>query len=466
MLGIVSGITPQMWRKYLTVVGALAFYFVSSISLTMFNKWFFAEHKPAAPSPSPNATSAPPKATFFTGTYHFHFPLTVTCIHQFLVWVLILLLEKRVLVPLAGEITRSRALAWSICPIGCLCGIDWGLSNTSLRYISLSLYEIVKSASPMFVLLVSFVLGMQQPNKLLIAIVALISFGMFLAVSGGNMSTFTATDFPMTGFLCVCCAAVLAGIRVVLAQRVMQKVVESPLRILHVRKNDDDNVDDGEDDAQMMKETRPPSPPSDANGASGSNGSPSTSVAGNGVLPPVNAITTLFYVAPASACSLVLPALVVEAPEVMEYFATEPRPVILGAIFWIFVSSSVAFLLSISEFVVTRKTSALTLCVTGISKQVLIIGLAMIIFGDRMRFANVVGFAITIAGIGLYNYYKLKIQHAQPYSPLHQSSGGGASSIGNGNGGVEERASLVSVASGGGGAGVGSSNSTTSRIQR
>merc|ERR1711991_711927 len=67
-------------------------------------------------------------------------------------------------------------------------------------------------------------------------------------------------------------------------------------------------------------------------------------------------------------------------------------------------SAIIAYMLSLSEFLATRQTSALTLCVVGVTKQLLLIALAMSIFGDKLGLANVFGFVVALSGVSLYNY--------------------------------------------------------------
>ena len=360
----------------------LLLYFCASITLTLFNKWFFSDNV----SQHSNSTATqlhavgsavstllrPPTRTSFFDPFHFRFPLTVTCFHQALVWLYVLLTEKNVLLRF-GEITRSRAFLLNITPVGLLCGLDWGLSNMSLRFIPLSLYEMVKSASPLMVLGVSLVLGMVWYSTPLVVIFVLISAGMFLSVSGGDVSVFWSPSFPLGGFGCVCLATCLSGFRIVLAQRVMQK------------------------------------------GLSVSSDGRNTGVA--------NAVTTLYYAAPVSCLSLVLPALIIEFSPLVQYLQQCDLSMQMEIVGWILASSVLSFFLSLSEFAVTKLTSALTLCVTGITKQILIIGVAMYWFGDKLKFLNIVGFSLTLSGIALYNYIKYTAQYAtDPLSPTAQQS--------------------------------------------
>ena len=287
---------------------ALMFYFVSSIALTIFNKWFFSSH---------NALG-------------FHFPLTVTCIHQFCVFCLVVATEDQLKVRGFGDITRAPGLRLPLGILGAFCGIDWGLSNLSLRYIPLSLYEMTKSASPAMVLLLSAGMGLMVFTKRIATIVVLVCSGMFLSVSGGSLKVFSAESFPLFGFTCVATATFISGGRIVYAQHALQRLTVAPASPTH---------------------------------------------AAAPVTHGVNAVTMLYYSAPLSSMALVLPALYLEGPEIEQWLMHATGATMFKVAFAILSSASIAYSLSLSEFFATRQTSALTLCVVGVTKQLLLIGL-------------------------------------------------------------------------------------------
>jgi solute carrier family 35 protein C2 len=310
---------------------ALLFYFVSSIALTVFNKWFFSNHNPLG----------------------FHFPVTVTAVHQFLVFIMVCALEPQLKRHGFGEIARAPQLRVPLGVLGAFCGIDWGLSNLSLRYIPLSLYEMTKSASPAMVLLVSTGMGLLAFTKRIGTIVVLICVGMFLAVSGGTLSVFTAESFPLFGFSCVAFATLISGGRIVYAQHALQR--------LHVPGH---------------------------------------------TTPGVNAVTMLYYAAPMSSLAILGPAMWLEGRDIGTFLVTAPSVKLGYVALAIFSSAVIAFALSLSEFFATRQTSALTLCVVGVTKQLLLIALAMGIFGEKLGMMNALGFVVALAGVALYNYAK------------------------------------------------------------
>jgi solute carrier family 35 protein C2 len=63
----------------------------------------------------------------------------------------------------------------------------------------------------------------------------------------------------------------------------------------------------------------------------------------------------------------------------------------------------------VSEFFLIKRTSVVTLSVCGIFKEVATIFISSLVFGDVLTFVNIVGLCITLFGIGLYNWLKLKM---------------------------------------------------------
>jgi drug/metabolite transporter (DMT)-like permease len=57
-----------------------------------------------------------------------------------------------------------------VVPCGLATGLDIGLSNNSLKYITLSLYTMVKSSAPIFVLLFAFLFRLEKPTFKLVSI--------------------------------------------------------------------------------------------------------------------------------------------------------------------------------------------------------------------------------------------------------------------------------------------------------
>ena len=69
-----------------------------------------------------------------------------------------------------------------ILPCSFSTALDIGLSNSSLKSITLSFYTMLKSSSPVFILLFAFAFRLETPTPSLILIMLIICSGVFLMV--------------------------------------------------------------------------------------------------------------------------------------------------------------------------------------------------------------------------------------------------------------------------------------------
>lgn len=242
-----------------------------------------------------------------------------------------------------------------ILPCGFAAGLNIALSNCSLKYISLSFYTMVKSCAPIFVLIFAFMMGLEKPNFTLFGIIAFIGVGIVFTVWG-------AFNFNMFGFALVFGATIVSGLRWTLTQFIIESKAQP---------------EDLEEEEEMNSS---------------------------------GPLKTLLFLAPVIAASLLILSFVFEGPAVIWS----------SAFFSSFSSSATSFgvclfgglqtfTLMLLEYKVVQETSVLTFSVSGIIKELVIIGLSTLIFGDRIHLINMVGVAITIVGLCFYNLYKIKI---------------------------------------------------------
>ncbi|KAL0416861.1 UNVERIFIED_CONTAM: putative sugar phosphate/phosphate translocator [Sesamum latifolium] len=72
-------------------------------------------------------------------------------------------------------------------------------------------------------------------------------------------------------------------------------------------------------------------------------------------------------------------------------------------------NSLCTFALNLSVFLVISHTSALTIRVAGVVKDWVVFLLSALLFADtKLTLINLLGYAITIAGVAAYNNHKLK----------------------------------------------------------
>ncbi|KAH8499107.1 hypothetical protein H0E87_017859 [Populus deltoides] len=75
-------------------------------------------------------------------------------------------------------------------------------------------------------------------------------------------------------------------------------------------------------------------------------------------------------------------------------------------IFYLIFNSSLAYLVNLTNFLVTKHTSALTLQVLGNAKGAVAVVISILIFRNPVSVTGIFGYSITVAGVVLYNEAK------------------------------------------------------------
>ena len=200
-----------------------------------------------------------------------------------------------------------------------------------------------KSSSLAFVLIFAFLFRLESPTWKLVAIIATMTVGVVMMVAG-------EVEFQLSGFVLIISAAFFSGFRWALTQ------------ILLLR-------------------------------------NPATS----------NPFSSIFFLAPIMFLTLTLIAIPVEGfPQLLEgirelsaEWGSVKTPLIL------LFPGTIAFLMTASEVALLKRSSVVTLSIAGIFKEVLTIGVAAVVFDDRLTAINISGLVITLIAIGAYNYMKL-----------------------------------------------------------
>lgn len=91
-------------------------------------------------------------------------------------------------------------------PCGAATGLDIGLGNTSLKFITLTFYTMCKSSSLAFVLIFAFMFRLESPTWKLVSIIATMTAGVVMMVAG-------EVEFNLAGFILVISAAFFSGFR-------------------------------------------------------------------------------------------------------------------------------------------------------------------------------------------------------------------------------------------------------------
>ncbi|XP_020577658.1 probable sugar phosphate/phosphate translocator At3g17430 [Phalaenopsis equestris] len=116
----------------------------------------------------------------------------------------------------------------------------------------------------------------------------------------------------------------------------------------------------------------------------------------------LNPITSLYYIAPCSFVFLFVP-----------WYFLEKQGMELSQIqfnFWIFFTNALcAFALNFSIFLVIGRTGAVTIRVAGVLKDWILIALSTVVFPEStITGLNIIGYAVALSGVLIYNYLKVK----------------------------------------------------------
>ncbi|KAI9824874.1 MAG: Triose-phosphate Transporter [Thelocarpon impressellum] len=335
----------------------IGLWYLFSLSISIYNKWMFSKDH-----------------------LNFHYPLFTTSMHmlvQFSMASMVLYFvprfrprhdsisspdgtgDRRAKADEKPLMTRSFYLT-RIGPCGAATGLDIGLGNMSLRYITLTFYTMCKSSSLAFVLIFAFVFHLESPSVRLVLIIATMTVGVVMMVAG-------ETFFDATGFILVISAAFFSGFRWALTQ------------ILLLR-------------------------------------NPATSNPFSSIffLAPVMFVSLLVIALPVEGVSAL-------AHGLGELAAAKG---VLGAFGILLFPGILAFLMTSSEFALLQRTSVVTLSICGIFKEVVTISAAGIVFHDPLTPINISGLLVTIASIAAYNYIKIAKMRADAAAEVHGGGGG------------------------------------------
>lgn len=323
-------------------IGLILLWYIFSLCISLYNKWMFDKDN-----------------------LNFAFPLFTTSMHMLVQFalagaVLYFVPSTRPQASHASDMGRSRHEAepansngetimskmfyfTRIGPCGAATGLDIGLGNTSLKFISLTFYTMCKSSSLAFVLMFAFLFRLEQPTWRLVGIIATMTIGVVLMVFG-------EVEFKLSGFVLVISAAFFSGFRWGLTQ------------ILLLRH------------------------PATSN--------PFSSIF---FLTPIMFLTLLGLAFPVEGFFPLLDGL----SELSKEWGTLLTP------FFLLFPGCLAFLMTAAEFALLQRTSVVTLSIAGIFKEVVTIMAASVVFEDKLTTVNFIGLITTMLAIVAYNYIKI-----------------------------------------------------------
>ncbi|KAI9725167.1 MAG: Triose-phosphate Transporter [Chrysothrix sp. TS-e1954] len=332
-------------RKVVVNGTLISSWYIFSVCISVYNKWMFAGEN-----------------------LNFHFPLFTTSLHmvvQFLLAFLVLLifptlrprldsLEKKGTASSStdpqDEAQKSSKPLMTIqyylthvAPCGAATGLDIGLGNTSLRFITLVFFTMCKSSTLGFVLLFAILFRLEKPSWKLAGIIVIMSAGVIMMVAG-------ETKFNALGFALLMMASFFSGLRWSLTQILLKRnpATSNPFSSLFF-------------------------------------------------LTPVMFLILIIIAIPVEGFGPL-------ATGLSQLSDSKGAP--LAALI-LLTPGVIAFLMVSSEFALLQRTSVVTLSVCGIFKEVITIAAGGVIFGDELTPINISGLVVTIIAIAAYNYIRM-----------------------------------------------------------
>ncbi|CAK9860372.1 unnamed protein product [Sphagnum jensenii] len=254
-----------------------------------------------------------------------------------------------VLVRFCWGTKASQQMSWRdyfarVVPTAAATALDIDLSNISIVFISVSFATMCKSGAPVFILLFAFAFRLEVPSLKLLGIIVIISFGVMLTVA-------KETEFQLEGFILVMLSTVMAGFRWTVTQLLLQKEeygLNNPF------------------------------------------------VAMSYFTPIMALITVVFSLALEPWHKLGSTAFFDSTFHIFESCAL----MLLGG--------TLAFFMVMAEYLLISETSAVTMTIAGVIKEVVTIVVAVFFFHDPFTMLKGVGLVIIIFGVALFNWFKYK----------------------------------------------------------
>lgn len=276
----------------------------------------------------------------------FQFPLSISVVHYAVVFILTAI-TRRIWEFYSSE--KRVILEWSVYikrvgPTAVATALDIGFSNWSLMFITISLYTMCKSTAIIFILGFALILGLEKFHYLLFVIVLLI-------VGGLIMFTYESTEFNLTGFILVMSASAVSGVRWATAQILLQKKSW-------------------------------------------------------GLSSPFD---TIYHLQPLMTLAVLPLALSIEGPKLavsVQTFRAPSSHVVAVTVSLVLFGAFLAFMLTVSEYLLLSHTSSVTLAVSGIFKEICTIFIATEFGEDEMDWLKFGGFVICLSGIILHVIFK------------------------------------------------------------
>lgn len=292
----------------------------------------------------------------FVSVPSFAFGLTVTATNNVVAW-LVSRLGPNVPNDLYSD-SNIRRFAWII---SATTAAEIGLSNIALSLLTVSYSTVLKGMAPLFVMIWGAVLGLHQLRPGLVLSMTAIVVGVILAVTGESGVSASANGFSIkanVGFLAQLSSALLAGFRWTLTQVFVQgeQVSNNFLSFLGV----------------------------------------------NPLPRALSAIETIRITAPLTLFSLLPVITLVEGPSLAAWVMDSSFTQLILLLLFICIIGASVFGLLWAEYELVKVSSSLTVSVTFVVKELLVIFAGGVIFKERLTFLTFLGFIVV--QIGIFGY--------------------------------------------------------------
>eukprot|EP00903_Cladosiphon_okamuranus_P012888 g12035.t1 len=351
------------------MLGIIVLYMLVSMSLTLLDKWLI------------------------TGL-GFHAPLTLICLTYMIMHLASLTL--RGVVARLGLVDEARSgganllvqqltwhqWAWKVFPVAAASGLEVGTSTLGLQVMHVGIHTMVRSTVPIFVLLFSVGLGLQELRCGLLVVVMLVSGGVSLMFSGQGGDH--QADLPIEGFLLTLLSGMLAGLKWTLSQVLLQG------RGLYGR----EAVTVGEQ---------------------------------------IHPFTLLHYMSISSAATLVPFVVWLERDALRDMSETFGVERMAKTALIIVLVGLLALLLVLTEFTFIKKVSSLSLCIIGVVKELILVLWSVAVRGEYLSERTGLGFFLAMVGVTLYKLVpkgppQVRYEPAPKNGGQHMPSGRGSPS--------------------------------------
>ncbi|KAK5841449.1 hypothetical protein E1A91_A01G244600v1 [Gossypium mustelinum] len=118
----------------------------------------------------------------------------------------------------------------------------------------------------------------------------------------------------------------------------------------------------------------------------------------------LNSMNLLMYMAPIAVVILLPATLLMERNVIAITIAIARKDTIV--VYYLLFNSSLAYFVNLTNFLVTKHTSALTLQVLGNAKGAVAVVVSIIIFKNPVSLMGMLGYSLTVVGVLLYNESK------------------------------------------------------------